>query len=257
MRWGSAPLRSVVLVLSLTALSPSTVAADVTVFAAASLKEALDEQAKQFGAATGHKVVVAYGASSALAKQIEAAAPADLFISADLDWMDYVGQRGLIASGTRVNLLRNTLVLIAPAGSRASLRIAPGFGLAAALGADRLAMANPDSVPAGKYGKSALEKLGVWASVEKHVARAENVRAALALVSRGEAPFGIVYSTDALSDKGVRIVATFPPDSFPPIVYPAAVLASGKSAATRPLLDYLRSAPARATWEKYGFAVAR
>ena len=118
-------------------------------------------------------------------------------------------------------------------------------------------MANPDSVPAGKYGKSALEKLGVWTSVEKQVARAENVRAALALVSRGEAPFGIVYSTDALSDKGVRIVDTFPPDSYPPIVYPAALLASSKSAAAKPLLDYLRSAPARAVWEKYGFGLAQ
>jgi molybdate transport system substrate-binding protein len=256
MRWSRATLRPVVLALSLAAMSPPVVAADATVFAAASLKEALDEQARQFGAATGHKVVVAYGASGALAKQIEAAAPADLFISADLDWMDRIGQRRLLATGTRVDLLRNTLVLIAPAGSRASLRIAPGFGLAAALGADRLAMANPDSVPAGKYGRSALEKLGVWASVGKQVARAENVRAALALVSRGEAPFGIVYSTDALSDKNVRIVDTFPPDSYPPIVYPAAVVASSRSAAARPLLDWLRSAPARATWEKYGFAVA-
>ncbi len=179
-------------------------AADVTVFAAASLKEALDDQARQFEAGTGNKVIVSYGASNALAKQIEAAAPADIFISADLDWMDYVGQRNLLAPDTRVNLLRNTLVLIAPSSSKAALKIAPGFGLAAALGTEKLAMANPDSVPAGKYGKSALEKLGVWASVEKQVARAENVRAALALVSRGEAPFGIVYSTDALSDKGVQ-----------------------------------------------------
>ena len=114
-------------------------------------------------------------------------------------------------------------------------------------------MANPDSVPAGKYGKAALKKLGVWSSVEKQVARAENVRAALALVSRGEAPFGIVYSTDALSDKGVKIVDAFPPESYPPIVYPAALLASGKSAAARPLLDYLRSAPANSVWKKYGF----
>jgi molybdate transport system substrate-binding protein len=240
-----------------TVVSPVAVAADVTVFAAASLKEALDEQARRFEAGTGNKVTVSYGASNALAKQIEAAAPADLFISADLDWMDYVGQRNLLAPGTRVNLLRNTLVLIAPAASRASLRIAPAFGLAAALGADRLAVANPDSVPAGKYGKSALEKLGVWTSVEKQLARAENVRAALALVARGEAPFGVVYSTDALSDKGVRIVDAFPPDSYPPIVYPAAVLASSKSAAARPLLAYLRSAPARVTWEKFGFAVAQ
>lgn len=257
MRWDIGSLRSVALALSLTAAASLAVAANVTVFAAASLKEALDEQAKQFGAGTGNKVIVAYGASSALAKQIEAAAPADVFISADLDWMDYVSQRNLLAPDTRINLLRNTLVLIAPPSSKATLKIGPSFALAAALGPEKLAMANPDSVPAGKYGKNALEKLGVWTSVEKHVARAENVRAALALVSRGEAPFGIVYSTDALADKGVKIVDTFPPDSYPPIVYPAAVLASGKSAVARPLLDYLRSAPARAVWEKYGFGLAR
>ena len=257
MLWNNEPLRSVVLALSLTVAASLAVAADVTVFAAASLKEAMDAQARRFEAGTGNKVVVSYGASNALAKQIEAAAPADLFISADLDWMDYVGQRNLLASGTRRNLLRNTLVLIAPSSSGATLRIAPGFGLAAALGTEKLAMANPDSVPAGRYGKSALEKLGVWKGVERQVARAENVRAALALVSRGEAPFGIVYSTDALADKGVKIVDTFPPDSYPPIVYPAAVLASSKSAAARPLLDYLRSAPARAVWETYGFGLAQ
>jgi len=231
----------------------SVAAADTTIFAAASLKEALDEQSRQFEASSGKKVVISYGASNALAKQIEAGAPADLFISADLDWMDYVDQRRLLVPATRVNLLRNTLVLIAPASSKASLTIGPNFGLAAALGQDKLAMANPDSVPAGKYGKSALEKLGVWSAVEKQVARAENVRAALALVSRGEAPFGIAYSTDALSDKGVRIVGTFPPDSYPPIVYPAALLATSKSPAAKPLLDHLRSPAARATWDKFGF----
>jgi molybdate transport system substrate-binding protein len=231
----------------------SVAAADATIFAAASLKEALDEQSRQFEASSGKKVVISYGASNALAKQIEAGAPADLFISADLDWMDYVDRRRLLVPATRVNLLRNTLVLIAPASSKASLTIGPNFGLAAALGQDKLAMANPDSVPAGKYGKSALEKLGVWSAVEKQVARAENARAALALVSRGEAPFGIAYSTDALSDKGVRIVGTFPPDSYPPIVYPAALLATSKSPAAKPLLDHLRSPAARATWEKFGF----
>ena len=238
------------------ALRPAR-AADVTVFAAASLKEALDEQARQFEATTGNKVIISYGASSALAKQVDAGAPADAFISADLDWMDHVDQRGLLMPNTRVNLLRNTLVLIAPASSKATLRIGPRFALAAELGREKLAMANPDSVPAGKYGRSALERLGVWGSVEKQVARAENVRAALALVSRGEAPFGIVYSTDALSDKGVKIVDTFPPGSYPPIVYPAALLASGKSPAAMPLLDYLRSVAARSTWEKYGFGLAR
>jgi molybdate transport system substrate-binding protein len=238
--------------------APAIAAADVTVFAAASLKEAMDEQAKQFEAGTGNKVVVSYGASNALARQIESGAPADIFISADLDWMNYVGERNLLAPNTRFDLLRNTLVLIAPASSKVALRIAPNFGLAAALGGqEKLAMANPDSVPAGKYGKSALEKLGVWGSVEKQVARAENVRAALALVSRGEAPFGIVYSTDALSDKGVRIVDAFPADSYPPIVYPAALLVSSKSLAARSLLEYLRSASARPVWEKYGFGLVQ
>jgi molybdate transport system substrate-binding protein len=237
--------------------APAAHASDVTVFAAASLKEAMDDQARQFTAGTGNKVVVSYGASNALAKQIEAGAPADLFLSADLAWMDYLDQHQLLAPGTRVSLLRNTLVLIAPASSKATLNIGPNFGLAAALGQEKFAMANPDSVPAGKYGKAALEKLGVWSSVEKRVARAETVRAALVLVSRGEAPFGIVYSTDALADKGVRVVDTFPPDTHPPIVYPAAVIATAKSAAAKLLLDYLRSPAARPVWEKYGFGLAQ
>jgi len=245
-----------VLLVALIALAtPLAFAADVVVFAAASLKEAMDDQARQFEAATGNKVVVSYGASNALAKQIESAAPADAFISADEDWMNYLDQRKLVMPGTRVDLLRNTLVLIAPASSKAALRIGPGFGLAAALKQDKLAMANPDSVPAGKYGKSALESLGVWGSIEKRVARAESVRAALALVSRGEAPFGIVYATDAYSDKGVRIVDTFPANTYSPIVYPAAMTARSKSPAAKPLLDYLRSANARPVWAKYGFGV--
>jgi molybdate transport system substrate-binding protein len=176
-----------------------------------------------------------------------------MFISADLDWMDYVDQRKLVVPNTRVDLLRNTLVLIAPASSASTLKIGPNFGLAAALGSDKLAMANPDSVPAGKYGKASLEKLGVWPSVMNQVARAENVRAALALVSRGEAPFGIVYRTDALADKGVKIIDTFPADTHPAIIYPAALLSTGKSPAAKPFLDYLRSGQARPVWEKYGF----
>ncbi|MFO1310611.1 MAG: molybdate ABC transporter substrate-binding protein [Burkholderiales bacterium] len=249
------PFRSIAGLMLSAVFSLNATAADVLVFGAASLKGALDEQARQFEAATGHKVTISYGGSNTLAKQIEAGAPADVFISADLDWMDYVEGRGLVTAATRVNLLRNALVLIAPASSSASLKIAPGFSLAAALGPNKLAMANPDSVPAGKYGKGALEALGVWASVEKQVARAENVRAALALVSRGEAPFGIVYATDAYADKGVRIVGTFPASSHRPIVYPAAILASSKSPAAKPLLEFLRSPPARATWEKHGFTL--
>lgn len=257
MRWLTAALPSLALAMVLTLASSLATAAGVTVFAAASLKEAMDEQARQFGVATGNRVTVSYGASNALAKQIEAGAPADIFISADLDWMDYVSQHNLLAPNSRVNLLRNTLVLIAPSSSTTRLRIAPHFGLAAALGKEQLAMANPDSVPAGKYGKSALEHLGVWPSVEGQVARAENVRAALALVSRGEAPFGIVYATDAAADPSVKIVDTFPPDSYPPIVYPAALLASSQSPAAKTLLEYLHSGLARSVWEHYGFGLAR
>jgi molybdate transport system substrate-binding protein len=231
--------------------------ANVTVFAAASLKEALDEQARQFESRTGDKVVVSYAASNALARQIEAGAPADLFISADLDWMDFLDQRKLLAPGTRVTLLGNTLVLIAPATSNVTLKIGAGFGLASALGDGRLAMANPDSVPAGKYGRSALEALGVWASVETRIARTENVRAALALVARGEVPLGIVYRTDALAEKGVRVVDTFPASTHPTILYPAAVVATSQSPSARPLLDYLHFPAAAPIWEKYGFGVVR
>ena len=231
-------------------------AADVIVFAAASLKESLDEQARLFQTQTGHRVIVSFGASNALARQIEAGAPADLFISADSEWMNYVEQHRLLAAQTRVDLLRNSLVLIAPASSTVFMKIEPHFPLAAALGKDKLAMANPDSVPAGKYGKSALQSLGVWNSVERNVVRAENVRAALVLVARREAPFGIVYATDAGAESGVKIVGTFPPGSHPPIVYPAAMLATSKSSAARALLEYLHSAQARAVWTRHGFVSA-
>ncbi len=247
----------VVLVLTLLLAVPAPVvhAANVNVFAAASLKEALDDQARQFEARTGDKVAITYAASNALARQIEAGAPADLFIAADLDWMNYADQRRLLAPNTRVTLLRNTLVLIAPASSKLDLKIGPNFGLAAALGTAKLAMANPETVPAGKYGKSALEALSVWSGVEKNVARTENVRTALAYVSRGEAPLGIVYGTDAFADKGVRIVDTFPANSHPPIVYPAAVVASSQSPAAKPLLDFLSSPQAGTVWKKYGFGL--
>jgi molybdate transport system substrate-binding protein len=242
-------------VLLLTSLAPAVSRAEsVTVFAAASLRDALDAQAARFGSVTGNKVVASYAGSNALAKQIEAGAPADVFISADLEWMDYLEQRKLLVAPSRTNLLRNALVLVAPASSATSLRIARGFGLAAALGGGKLAMANPDSVPAGKYAKAALEALDVWREVERQAVRSENVRAALALVARGEATFGIVYRTDALADKSVRIVDTFPDSSHPPIVYPAARIAARDTPAAQALLEFLRSAAAKAIWEKYGFA---
>ena len=232
------------------------VAEQVTVFAAASLKEVLDEQARRFETDTGNRVVISYGASNALARQIEAGAPADLFISADLDWMDYVEQRGLLVKGSRVDLVRNELVLIAPAKSATELRIARNFPLAAALGAEKRALANPDSVPAGRYAKQSLQSLGVWSAVEKQVVGAENVRVALALVARGEAPFGVVYRTDALAESGVRIVDAFPEATHTPIVYVAALTAQGKSKSAAALLEALRSPQARAIWSRHGFAPA-
>jgi molybdate transport system substrate-binding protein len=242
--------------LTLLPIAPAR-GADLTVFAAASLKEALDEQASKFEADTGSKVVVSYAGSNALAKQIEAGAPADVFLSADVDWVDYLDKHKLIRPGTRVDLLRNRLVLIAPADSPASLRIAPGFGLAAALGAGRLAMANPDSVPAGKYGRDALRSLGIWTAIEPHMARAENARAALLLVARGEAPFGLVYATDALADRKVRVVDTFAESTHAPIVYPVAIVASSRSRYAQRFVDSLASPAARAIWARHGFTMAK
>lgn len=229
---------------------------DLTIFAAASLKEALDEQVTRFQRDGGGKVVVSYGASNALAKQIEAGAPADVFVSADVGWIDYLDERKLLRQGTRSNLLENRLVLIAPADARTSLAIGPGFALGAALGTGRLAMANPNSVPAGKYGKAALTALGVWTSVESRIARTDNVRAALMLVARGEAPLGIVYKTDAIAEPKVRIVDTFPEQAHPPIVYPIALIASSRSPAAQRLVDTLHSPAARAIWVRHGFGIA-
>ncbi len=234
-------------------INTAALAEDFTVFAAASLKEALDAHAKAFEAAKGHKAAISYAASNALARQIEAGAPAALFISADTDWIDYVEQKQLTVPGSRVNLLRNALVLVAPAASATSLKIAPGFALAAAIGNGRIAMARPEAVPAGKYGKASLAALGVWDAVAPKVAAAENVRAALALVARGEAPFGIVYRTDALAEKGVRIVDTFPAATHPPIVYPLVILKAAKGNAPRDFATWLAAPEARATWERYGF----
>jgi molybdate transport system substrate-binding protein len=227
---------------------------DVLVFAAASLKNALDDAVTAFDKTSGDTVRVSYGASSALAKQIESAAPADIFISADLGWMDYVDKKNLVKAGTRTNLLGNVLVLVAPAAHAAPVKIEQGFPLATMLGSGRLAMANPDSVPAGKYGKAALEQLGVWASVESKVAPAEDVRAALNFVSRGETPYGIVYKTDAAADKDVAVVGTFPAGSYPAIIYPIAQLASSKSAEAGKFIAFLHSDTAKPFFERQGFS---
>jgi molybdate transport system substrate-binding protein len=224
------------------------------VFAAASLKNALDEVATVYAAGGRPKPSISYAASSSLAKQIDNGAPADLFFSADLDWMDYLDKKGLLAPGTRRNLLGNRLVLVAPAKQPIKLQPAPGFGISAALKGGRIALADPASVPAGKYAKAAFEKLGVWNQVAPHVAAAENVRAALALVSRGETPLGVVYQTDAAADAGVVIAGVFPAGSHPPIIYPVAALKNAKGDAAA-FLGFMAGARAKQIFEKHGFAV--
>jgi molybdate transport system substrate-binding protein len=229
----------------------------ITVFAAASLKNALDETMAAYTARTGTIAVASYAASSALAKQIEAGAPADLFISADIPWMDYLDEQGLIDRASRTDLLSNALVLVAPAGTpRAALEIGPGMDLSAALGDGRLAVGQVDSVPAGRYAKAALQTLGAWQAVETKLAQADNVRAALALVARGEAPLGIVYASDAASTAEVDVVGIFPPASHPPIIYPAALVASdAANPEAAGFLAFLQGAEAAAAFRKAGFTV--
>ncbi len=233
-----------------------TDAATVRVFAAASLKNALDEASSAFTHATATKVSVSYAASSALAKQIEQAAPADVFISADLDWMDYLAGKDLIDGATRSNLLGNRLVLIAPASSPAAFELKPGIDLATAIGGSKLATGDVKSVPAGKYAKTALENLGVWDAVAPKIAPAENVRAALALVAHGEAAFGIVYETDARAEPKVKVAGVFPNETHPPIVYPIAMTKTAASPqAAKAFLSFLKTRAAAAVFAKHGFTV--
>lgn len=223
------------------------------VLAAASLQEAMNDAADAWARQRHPRPVISFAASPALARQVEAGAPADLFVSADDEWMDHLARKGLLRAGTRSAFLGNRLVLIAPAASRTRLAIARGFPLARALGAGRLAMADPASVPAGKYGRAALTALGVWPAVRARVAQAENVRAALALVERGEAPLGIVYATDARASRKVRVIGVFPPGSHPPIVYPLAVLRSSTSRDAAPFRRFLLSPAGRAIFARRGF----
>ena len=236
--------------------APAPAAAEdrtLTIFAAASMKNALDDIDAAFAANTGIKVNASYAASSTLAKQIEQGAPADIFISADTDWMDYASAKNTIDQASRVNLLGNSIVLIAPKDSKIdNVPIGAGFDLARLAGDGKIATGDVKSVPVGKYAKAALEKLGAWGAAEPKFAMADSVRAALTLVARGEAVLGIVYATDAKVEPGVKIVGTFPPDSHPPIVYPVAATAAAKPEA-RAYLDYLHSSAAKAVLEKYGF----
>ena len=225
----------------------------LTVFAAASLKNALDDVNAAFTKAGGAKVTASYAASSTLMKQIEQGAPADIFVSADLDWMDYGAQKKLIKDDTRVNLLGNKLVLIAPKDSTIGMvSIGPGFDLAKLAGDGRIATGDVAAVPVGKYAKAALEKLGSWQAAAPKFAMAESVRAALALVARGEAVLGIVYETDAKVEPGVKIVGVFPADSHPAIIYPVAATVTAKPDATA-YLTFLRTTAAKVIFERYGF----
>ena len=223
-----------------------------TVLAAASLQEALTEAADRWSERRHPRPVLAFAATSALARQIAAGAPADLFIAADKEWMDDLARRGLLAPGTRANLAGNSLVLIRPAATSADPVLTPA-GLARALSAAPLAMADPDSVPAGRYGRAALTKLGIWAQLVPKVVRAENVRAALALVARGAAGYGIVYDTDARTERAVRIVYRFPPGSHPQITYPIARIKASTNADGEGFRRFLLSRDGQAIFARYGF----
>ncbi|MDO6962666.1 molybdate ABC transporter substrate-binding protein [Rhizobium alvei] len=239
-------------------LSPIKAFADdatLTVFAAASMKGSLDKVAALFEKKTGTKVVISFAASSALAKQVEAGAPADVFLSADLKWMDYLVEKQLVKKESVVTLLGNRLVLVAAKDSTVALKIGKEFKLAETLGDGRLAMGEVKSVPAGKYGKEALEYYGVWKAVEPKVAGADNVRAALQLVSRGEAPLGIVYATDAKADASVKVVDTFGEESHKPIVYPVAPVAASANGATGGFVSFLKEPEAQAIFKDAGFTV--
>jgi molybdate transport system substrate-binding protein len=241
------------LFLFLAFLAAPAFAAPPLVLAAASLQESLNAAADAWAAKHHERPTLSFASSSVLAKQIDAGAPADIFISADEPWMDDVAKHGLMKAGTRVSFLANKLVLVAPAASAKPVAIKPGFPLARLLGDGKLAMGEVNSVPAGKYGKEALTKLGVWDAVSSHVAGADNVRSALALVERGEAPYGIVYATDAYASKGVKIVGTFPETSHAPITYPIALLTASTSGDAEGFRRFLISGAGKAIFKRYGF----
>ena len=236
------------------AVSAGAWAAEYTFFAAASLSNALPEIAAAYKQQTGNSIKFSFAASSVLARQIEASPGADLFMSADSDWMDYLDNKGLVDHASRKTLLSTHLVLIAPAASTVAIKLAPHVDLLGALKGGRLAIADPDSVPAGKYGKSALTSLGIWNTLVDHTANAESVRVALAYVARGEAPLGIVYTTDAMVEPKVKIVDTFPDKTHAPIVYPAALTKDAKPGA-KTFLDFLSGPQARSIFVKYGFEI--
>lgn len=249
-------LAAFVLIFSFALLAPVLAAETVTVFAAASTTNAVTDIGKLFVEKKMGEFTPSFASSSTLAKQIESGAPANVFISANVKWMDYLQEKKMIDPATRSNLLGNRIVLIAPAESKLNkVDISPNFDLAKLLADGKLAMGDPDHVPAGMYGKKALETLGVWPNVEGSVARAKDVRAALALVERGEAPLGVVYATDAAITDKVKVVGTFPEESHPPIVYPVALVAGAETPVAKSFLEFLKTPEARAIFETYGFTV--
>jgi molybdate transport system substrate-binding protein len=251
--WAGVLVAAVIAFAVLASVRTSPTAKGPIVLAASSVQEAM-EDAAQAWAAKGHpEPVLSFAATSALARQVEAGAAADLFVSADAEWMDKLDKAGLLQPGSRADFLSNTLVVVAARDNPVALDLRPGVDLAGALGTGRLALADPESVPAGKYAKAALTALGAWPQVEQRVAAAENVRAALALVERGQAPLGVVYATDARASDKVRIVGEFPASSHPPIVYPLAVLARSSSPDAAGFRAFLLSAEGKAIFARHGF----
>jgi molybdate transport system substrate-binding protein len=252
--------RARLLALALTAvfaMPAGAFAAEITVFAASSLKTALDAIAADWEQQTGNTVLISYDSSAKLAKQIQEGAPADLFLSASKQWMDTLADAGLVKDDSRKTLLGNTLILVAADKSAPPVTIAAGFDLAGLVGDSKLAMGLVESVPAGQYGKEALTNLGIWDAVEPKVAQADNVRAALKLVGSGEAAYGIVYGSDAISEPSVAVVGTFPEDSHKPILYPAAVTATSTAPEAQAFLDGLSSDAAAAVFTAQGFIVLK
>lgn len=256
--WKTKPWRSAYIIAAMAFIfvASSVTAADtVTVFAAASTTNAVTDIIDLFQKNQGSPVTPSFASSSTLAKQIENGAPAQIYISANRKWMDYLEEKALIAPDTRIDLLGNRIVLIAPAGSIPKVDIGPGFDLAALLGDGKLSMGDPDHVPAGIYGRQALEKLGVWSAVQDKVARSKDVRAALMLVERAEAPLGVVYATDAAISDKVTVAGVFPEDSHPAIVYPVALVKGADTPTAKKFFDFLKTPEAKAIFEKYGFSV--
>lgn len=241
--------------LALSLVASAVHADTLVVFAAASLTNALQDIGKTFQTHSGHTVKFSFAASSALARQIEAGAQAQVFLSADEQWMDYLAERKLLAAGTRTDLLGNSLVLVTPIDSKASVTLKPGFDLAALLGDGRLATGDPAHVPVGKYAKDALTKLGAWQAAEPRLVRADSVRAALVLVERCEVPAGIVYATDAAVSPKVRVAGVFPADTHAPITYPAAIVAGQDTLAARAFMQWLRGNESTAVFTRYGFSI--